>query len=158
MMIGPLWLDIVRKPWRRDFSDTGIWAQHLVLLGGLLWLLDRHAGIGPLQYLLGVGYPALGFAMLRSFYEHRPAEVPAHRVVINEAGWFWRLLYLNNNYHAVHHEAPELPWYRIRARYLAERGAVLRRNGGFLVVGYASLLRRHAFRTVDSPIHPRPGR
>ena len=24
MMIGPLWLDIVRKPWRRDFSDTGI--------------------------------------------------------------------------------------------------------------------------------------
>ena len=46
----------------------------------------------------------------------------------------------------------------LRARYLAERGAVLRRNGGFLVVGYASLLRRHAFRTVDSPIHPRPGR
>jgi fatty acid desaturase len=106
---------------------------------------------------MGVGYPALGLAMLRSFYEHRPAEAPAHRVVINEAGWFWRLLYLNNNYHAVHHEAPDLPWYGIRGRYLAERGAVLRRNGGFLVEGYGALLRRYALRTIDSPIHPQPG-
>lgn len=154
MMIGPLWLDIVRKPWRGDFSETGIWVQHLALLGGLLWVLDRHAGIGPLQYLLGIGYPALGLAMLRSFYEHRPAEAPAHRVVINEACWFWRLLYLNNNYHAVHHETPELPWYRLRARYLAERDDVIRRNAGFVVSGYGSLLRRHAFRIIDSPIHP----
>jgi len=156
MVIVPTWLDIVRKPWRGDFTQTRMWAQHLALLAVLLWALDRHAGIGPLQYSLAVGYPALGLSMLRSFYEHRPASRPAHRVVVNEAGWFWRLLYLNNNYHVVHHEMPELPWYRIRARYQADRENVLQRNGGFLVDGYGSLLRRHAFRPVDSPVHPPP--
>lgn len=154
MVIVPTWRDIVRKPWRGDFSQTGLWTQHLVLLGALLWALDRYAGIGPLQYLLAVGYPALGLAMLRSFYEHRPAADPAHRVVINEAGWFWRLLYLNNNYHAVHHATPQLPWYRIRTRYLAEREGVLKRNGNFLVPGYFVLLRRYAVEPIDSPVHP----
>jgi fatty acid desaturase len=154
MVIIPTWLDIVRKPWRGDFSQTRLWLQHGLLLGALLWALDRHAGIAPLRYLLGVGYPALGLAMLRSFYEHRPATLPAHRVVVNEAGWFLRLLYLNNNYHAVHHELPGLPWYRIRRHYLAEREAVLSRNGGFVVRGYAALLMRHALRPIDSPIHP----
>jgi fatty acid desaturase len=154
MVIVPTWLDIVRKPYRGDFTQTRMWAQHLVLLAGLLWALDRYAGIGPLQYSLAVGYPALGLSMLRSFYEHRPASQPAHRVVVNEAGWFWRLLYLNNNYHVVHHEMPELPWYEIPKRYQVDRQGVLQRNGGFLVSGYASLWRRHALRPVDSPVHP----
>ena len=154
MVIVPTWLDIVRKPWRGDFSHTAMWAQHLALLAAMLWAIDRFAGIGAWHYVLGVGYPALGLAMLRSFYEHRPAALPAHRVVVNEAGWFWRLLYLNNNYHAVHHEQPGLPWYRLRRHYLRERDGVLRRNGGFLVAGYGSLLRRHALCAVDSPVHP----
>jgi fatty acid desaturase len=156
LVIVPLWLDIVRKPWRGDFSQLRMWAQHLSLLGALLWALDRYAGIAPAQYLLGVGYPALGLAMLRSFYEHRPAADPAHRVVINEAGWFWRLLFLNNNYHAIHHEAPHVPWYRIRAHYLADRDRVLHRNGRFLVHGYGTLMRRHAVQAIDSPLHPEP--
>ncbi|MDB6001452.1 MAG: hypothetical protein JWP52_3151 [Rhizobacter sp.] len=154
MVIVPTWLDIVRRPWRGDFTQTRLWAQHLLLLAALLWALDRYAGIGPLHYMLVVGYPALGLAMLRSFYEHRPSADPAHRVVINEAGWFWRLLYLNNNYHAVHHELPSLPWYLIRKHYLVERDAILRRNGGFLLSGYAELLQRYAVEPVDSPVHP----
>lgn len=156
MVIVPTWLDIVRRPLRGDRSHLRPWALHLALLGGLLWALDRYAGVGPVQYLLAVGYPALGLAMLRSFYEHRPAALAAHRVVVNEAGPFWRLLYLNNNYHAVHHEMPGLPWYRLRSRYLADRDGVLRRNGGFLVGGYGTLMRRHAVTPIDSPVHPAP--
>ena len=109
---------------------------------------------GLLHYLLGIAYPALGLAMLRSFYEHRPAALPAHRIVINEAAWPWRLLYLNNNYHAVHHAHPGLAWYRIPADYRANRAAYLEGNGGFLLKGYARLLWRHALKPVDSPIHP----
>jgi fatty acid desaturase len=154
LVIVPTWLDIVRRPLLGDFMHTRMWAQHLVLLGALLFALDRWAGIGPLQYVFGVGYPALGLAMLRSFYEHRPADDPAHRVVVNEAGWFWRLLYLNNNYHAVHHEQPGLAWYRLRRHYLADRDGVLQRNGGFLLTGYAALWRRYAATPVDSPVHP----
>lgn len=156
MVIVPTWLDIVRRPLRGDFSQSRSWALHLALVGVMLLALDRLAGIGPVRYLLTVGYPALGLAMLRSFYEHRPAAHAVHRVVINEAGLFWRILYLNNNYHAVHHERPDLPWHLVRRFYLVHRAEVLRRNGGFLIPGYLWLMRRHAMTVVDSPVHPAP--
>ncbi len=156
MVIVPTWLDIVRRPLRGDFSQARSWAVHLVLLAAMLVALDRVAGIGPLRYLLTICYPALGLAMFRSFYEHRPAAEAAHRVVVNEAALFWRILYLNNNYHAVHHERPDLPWYLLRRFYLTNRPEVLRRNGGFVIPGYLSLVRRHAMTTVDSPVHPAP--
>ena len=154
LIIVPTWLDIARKPLRGDFTQSRDWLQHLVLLAAMFWFIESVAGINPLRYALTVGYPALGLAMLRSFYEHRPAERVAHRVVVNEAGWFWRMLYLNNNFHAVHHEQPGLAWHRIRHVYLSERSAVLARNGGFLIPGYLWLLRRHAFTPIDSPVHP----
>ena len=154
MVIVPTWLDIVRRPLHGDFSQSRSWALHLGLVAAMLFVLDRVAGIGPLRYLLTVGYPALGLAMLRSFYEHRPARDAAHRVVINEAGLFWRILYLNNNYHAVHHERPDLPWHLVRRFYVDNRAEVLARNGGFVIAGYLSLLRRHAMTTIDSPVHP----
>ena len=101
-----------------------------------------------------VSYPALGLAMLRSLHEHRPAARPAHRIAINEASSFWRLLYLNNNNHVVHHETPSMPWYRLRATYLADRSGYLQRNGGFLMPGYGHLLRRFALSPIDSPLLP----
>lgn len=154
MVIVPAWLDMVRRPLRGDFSQSRSWSVHLVLMGAMLFALDRYAGIGPLRYLLTIGYPALGLAMLRSFHEHRPALHAPHRVVINEAGLFWRILYLNNNYHAVHHERPDLPWHLVRRFYLQNRAEVLRRNGGFMIPGYVSLMKRYAMTTVDSPVHP----
>jgi fatty acid desaturase len=154
MVILPTWLDIVRRPLRGDFSQARSWLAHLALACLMLLALHRFAGIGPVTYLLTICYPALGLAMLRSFYEHRPARDAAHRVVVNEAGVFWRILYLNNNYHAVHHEKPNLPWYLLRQTYLRHRAEVLHRNGHFLVPGYFSLMKRFAVTPVDSPIHP----
>ncbi len=153
LAIVPTWADIVRKPLRGDWSHTASWAEHLLLLAGMLWALQHWAGIHPLHYLLIV-YPALGLAMLRSLYEHRPAARPAHRIAINEAGIFWRLLYLNNNFHVVHHETPTMPWYQLRSTYLADRAGYLQRNGGFLVPGYGHLLRRFALTPIDSPVLP----
>jgi fatty acid desaturase len=89
------------------------WAVHGALLAALMWVLAHYAQVAVWQYIVLTAYPALGLAMLRSLYEHRPAALPAHRIVVNESGWLWRLLYLNNNYHAVHHAHPGLAWYRI---------------------------------------------
>jgi fatty acid desaturase len=127
------------------------WLEHLLLLVLQLWAVSVYFGLPPWAYLLLVAYPGLGLALFRSFYEHRIAVHPNHRIVINEAAWPWRLLYLNNNYHAVHHAYPGLPWYDIAPLYWKERAHFLRENGGFFVPGYFYLFRHHALRPVDSP-------
>ena len=134
----------------RDGARIWTWVQHLVLLAGLLWAVHAATGM-PIGLYLAVGYAALGLACMRSLYEHRPAARPAHRIVVNEAGWFWRLLYLNNNYHAVHHARPGLPWYAIPAAYEAERARFVDGTGGFLITGYNRFFLRHLFTPVDAP-------
>ena len=93
LLFGPLlavwavWAQLPRALWRRDTTYARAWLVHLLLLALLLGLVQTVAGITPVHYLLGIAYPALGLAMMRSFYEHRPAAIPAHRIVINEAAW-----------------------------------------------------------------------
>jgi fatty acid desaturase len=158
LVIGPaiVIVSLLTKTCRQASSGEAgalkVWAIHLPLVALLLWALDTFAGISPWRYCFGMAYPALGLVMLRSLYEHRPGALPAHRTVINEAGIFWRLLFLNNNYHAVHHAYPELPWYRIPAAYAADRDGYHTRNGGFIVPGYGWLIRKFAWALVDSPV------
>lgn len=139
---------------RGEGAAWRLWGLHAVLLGGLLAGLWRWAGIPPWLYLPAVAYPALGLSMLRSFYEHRPAREPAQRSVLVEAGWPWRLLFLNNNLHLVHHDLPGLPWYLLPRVYSASRRAYRRRSGDFHLPGYGRLWRRHGWRPVDAPVHP----
>ena len=154
LTICGVWADVFTGPRRRGMVCVRTWAVHLVLLIAMLWWVQDRSGITPLHYLLGIAYPALGLAMLRSFYEHRPATLPAHRIVINDAALPWRLLYLNNNYHSVHHDHPSLAWHRIPAVYRDDRAGYLRRNDGFYLPGYGHVLWNYAFKPVDSPVHP----
>jgi fatty acid desaturase len=126
------------------------WAWHVPLLVLLLAVLQG-LGIHPLEYA-AVGYFAFGLAMQRSLYEHRPAPLPSQRTVINEASLFWRLLFLNNNYHVVHHMYPGLQWYRIGAVYRDSAGEFQVINGGFVLPGYGGLLTRSLVQPVDSPV------
>jgi len=138
-----------RETWRVR-AQAWTWIQHLGLLALVLWGVHASTGMPVWMYLLS-GYFALGLACMRSLYEHRPAARPAHRIVVNEAGWFWRLLYLNNNYHAVHHARPGLAWYAIPAAYHAERERFVDGTGGFLIPGYNRFFLRHLFTPVDAP-------
>lgn len=154
MSIASVLRDAVREPLDGHFRHLRMWLTHAALLALMLWAIDAWAGIHPLYYLLGVAYPALSLAMVRSYYEHRAAEDVKHRIVINEASWPMRMLYLNNNYHLVHHDLPSLPWYLLPEVYWADREAYLARCGGFRIAGYGELLRRFSFRAVDAPLHP----
>ena len=140
---------VQRASWRKGAAAWS-WAQHLGLLALVLWGVHASTGMPVWMYLLS-GYFALGLACLRSLYEHRPAARPAHRIVVNEAGWFWRLLYLNNNYHAVHHARPALAWYAIPAAYRAERERFINGTGSFVIPGYNHFFLRHLFTPVDTP-------
>jgi fatty acid desaturase len=161
-LIGPaivnvsLWSRTARALAGGDWGALKVWAVQLPLVALLLWALERNTAISAWHYCLGIAYPALGLAMLRSLYEHRPGALPAHRTVINEAAAPWRLLYLNNNYHVVHHAYPQVPWYQIPNLYAAERESWHTGNGGFVVPGYLHLIRNHAWRAIDNPVLAAP--
>ncbi|BBP78979.1 MULTISPECIES: fatty acid desaturase [Pseudomonas] len=151
-------LTLVREEGRRlrrgERRAWLMWLTHGALTVLMLVFVARHSIIPVWHYLLLVSIPALSVAMLRSYYEHRPHAEPEQRTVINEAGWPWSWLFLNNNLHLMHHDLPKLPWYFLPRVYRARRDQWLARSGGFLVKGYGELLRRHAVKAIDSPQHP----
>jgi fatty acid desaturase len=160
LLLGPAFAlaatarDALRNIARRDYRDVPAWLAHGAALAFLTIWLERVSGIAPWLFICAAGYPALALSSVRSFHEHRVAHGARHRTVINEAGWFWRLLFLNNNYHAVHHDLPAVPWYALRSVYVARRHDYLARNGGFLVRGYGEWLRRYAVKPVAHAAHP----
>ncbi|MGI4815672.1 MAG: fatty acid desaturase [Janthinobacterium lividum] len=142
-----------RRLARRDFRDAPMWAAHLCALAGLMYWLDRVCGIPPLLFVLGVGYPALSIASIRSFQEHRAHADVTQRTVINHAAWPWRLLFLNNNFHAVHHDLPGAPWFALPGIHRRHAADYLLRTGGFVVAGYSEWLRRYAFRPAARVVY-----
>ena len=159
LLLGPL-LDVAATfggMWqalrRGDRSAIAMWLLHGALLALLFFWMARQ-GFSPLWYLLMVSYPALALTKVRSFYEHRAADDPLARSVNNEAAWPWRMLFLNLNYHSVHHDLPGVPWYGLRRLYLRDREHYYQRNHGFRVAGYRVWLRQFWVRPVGVNVHP----
>lgn len=159
LLLAPL-LDIgqtLLSAWRafrlRQKAAMAMWTTHGLLLAGLFTLMAR-VDFSPLYFVAVVSYPALALTKVRSFFEHRAADDPLARSVINEAGLPWRVLFLNLNYHSVHHDLPGVPWYGLRKLYLLEKEGYRQRNHGFLVRGYGEWLRRFLFRAVEVNTHP----
>jgi fatty acid desaturase len=158
LLVGPAFaiaattIDAMRKVGRGDWREVPLWLAHGASLGGLAWWLHTACGIPVWLFMLGIGYGALSLSSIRSFYEHRVAEAVEHRTVLNEAAWFWRLLFLNNNFHLVHHDLPQVPWFALREVYEAARQQYVERSGGFLVKGYSEWSRRYGLTTVAHPV------
>ena len=158
LTLGP-WL-VVARCWRAEAARIAAgdarylrtWLLHAVmvtlLLGAIEWF-----GLPAWQYILLFAWPGLSLTLQRSYHEHRPAEDNARATAVVEAGPLFSLLYLNNNFHSVHHAHPGLAWYRIPALYRASREAWLAGNDGFVFSSYGALWRRHAL-TTRSPVHP----
>jgi fatty acid desaturase len=159
MLIGPL-LDIsatltgaLTALLRGDWRTVGMWGFHGVLLTGLLYWMSLH-GLSAGYFILAVSYPALSLTKVRSFYEHRAEHSPQARSTLNEAGFIWRLLFLNLNYHLVHHDLPGVPWFALRQVYFAEREAYIARSEGVVVKGYRQWFRQHSQKPVCVEAHP----
>lgn len=137
-----------------DGTAWRVWLGHGLFAGIVgLWLIAV-CRIPLWQYVLLYVYPGLALTLLRSFAEHRPAADQDHRTAIVEGGPLTRLLFLNLNLHAIHHEAAGLPWYALPAVYRRDREAVLVRNGGYRITGYGSLLMENFLTPRDHPVHP----
>ncbi|MFM0551261.1 fatty acid desaturase [Paraburkholderia sediminicola] len=159
LLVGPAFaiaatgMDALRRIRRGDWRDVPVWLAHFAALAALTAWLQHGCGIPVWIFVVGVGYGALSLGSIRSFQEHRAAQAHEHRSVINEAAWFWRLLFLNNNYHLVHHDLPHVPWFALRDVYETSRQQYIERSGGFLVKGYSEWLNLYAFSPVASPVY-----
>lgn len=160
LLLGPLRVIVelamheIPRLLRGEIEAWKLWGPHFAFCVLLLGSLQYYFGIPAWCYMLAVAYPALSLSMLRSFHEHRPAADPAQRCVINEASWPFRLMFLNNNFHLVHHDLPGLSWYLLPRVYRANRRAYCRRSGDFVFDGYIPLLSRYGVIPVDDPQHP----
>lgn len=160
VLIGPVLtlastlFDTYNRIRRGDLQEVPAWTAHALALIALASWLDRQCAIPPLLFLAGVGYPALSIALIRSFREHRYHPDPALRTVINHASWPWRLLFLNNTLHAVHHNLPSVPWFALPAVYRRQAAQYEARNAGYVVRGYGEWWHRFAFTPVDHVATP----
>jgi fatty acid desaturase len=100
------------RPWPGTPSFPRIWLRHFLAVGLLFWLIGTHGSLHPAAYFLAA-YFGMGLLMVRSFIEHQAVEKANQRSVIIETRGPLSLLFLNNNFHSVHHAYPSLAWYRI---------------------------------------------
>ena len=91
---------------------------------------------------------------IRTFLEHRAHEAHRARTVVVEDRGPLSLLFLNNNFHVVHHCHPNVPWYDLPALYRGNRDHYLRRNEGYVYRSYAQIFARYLLRAKDPVPHP----
>lgn len=131
-----------------------IWGGHLLLCAGMLIYLTLICAMPLWVYLICFALPGTALTLLRAFLEHQYSENPKHRTALVEAGWFWRLLFLNNSYHLVHHQNPAMPWYELPGEYARRRDTYRALNGGYVVPGYVSIAKTYGLRAKEPARHP----
>lgn len=136
-----------------DRTIAMVWAAHAAASVTLLAVIARFGEIGIIAYLVAA-YAGMGLLMVRTFLEHQAHERAGARSVIIEDRGFFALLFLNNNFHAVHHAYPSLAWYRLPGFFRQNRDRFLKRNRGYRYATYWTVLRRYAFRRKEPVAFP----
>lgn len=158
IVIGPalglcaFWSGDIRAIRRGDRAALWGWLLHVPPLALVLWLVS----LSPMPlwaYLLGT-YFAISLLKIRTFLEHRAHGKARGRTVVIEDRGLFALLFLNNNFHVVHHMHPRIAWYRLPAIYAAKRAHYLARNEGYRYRSYAQVFARYFLRPKDPVAHP----
>jgi len=118
----------------------------------LIWVLGFT--MMPLWAYCIAAYLGFGLLKIRTYLEHRAHEQFRARSVVVEDKGPLALLFLNNNFHAVHHMHPKAAWYKLPGIYAAKREHYLRRNEDYVYRSYAQIFRLFLFRAKDPVPHP----
>lgn len=159
LTVGPLvsQVSFMVTDWRmirggnKDVAMAWVW--HFVgLVPVLLWL----AYVSQMPVIAYVLSAYLGFSLIkiRTFLEHRAdASVNGRTVVVEDQGWL-AFLFLNNNFHLVHHLNPGVAWYKLPRMYFENVDDYIERNDGYRYASYADVFKRHFLRAKDQVPHP----
>jgi len=159
LLLGPLISQVVlmRNDWRAIRSHApgvlSAWLWHVAALVPValwLWLVADM----PLWAYLVASYIGLSILKIRTFLEHRAHERASGRTVIIEDRGPLAFIFLNNNFHVVHHMHPKVPWYRLPELYFINPERYLRRNEGYRYASYTEVFRRYFLRRKDPVPHP----
>lgn len=136
-------------------GDRAVRLAWLLHLPGLVLVLVWVA-LAPIPVWLYLIAAYCGWSLLkiRTFLEHRAHERASGRTVVIEDKGFFALLFLNNNYHVVHHMHPRVPWYELPALFRTKRDTYLTRNDGYYYRSYAEIFARYFLRAKDPVPHP----
>lgn len=129
------------------------WALHLPGLA-LVWIWLEWVGAMPGWAYVLAAYLGWSLLKIRTYLEHRAHDAARARTVIIESRGPLALLFLNNNFHVVHHMHPAVPWYSLPALYFGNRDHYLRRNDSYRYANYVEIFRQFLFRAKDPVPHP----
>ncbi len=143
--------DILRM--RRGERDVAWhWIAHLPGVVLTIWWVSL-SSVGLWTYLAAC-YGALSVLRIRTFLEHRAHERASGRSVIIEDRGVLAFLFLNNNFHAVHHKYPNVAWHQLPALYFAQKEQFIRRNQGYVYRSYGEVFAKYLVRVKDPVAHP----
>ena len=144
-IIPYFWYEEAQRLVRGDHRNLQAWIRHLLGIALTMSWIIGVCGIPFWEYLLLFVYPGTSLTLLRSFAEHRSHPDWQGRSAILEAEHLFGILYLYNNYHALHHNKPDVPWYKLPKLFRIEREQLLHRNDNYLIRGYLELLWKNLF-------------
>jgi len=127
------------------------WLWHLPAAALPVWWI-AYTGTFPLWAYFAAVYAGLAILKIRTFLDAHD-EARGRTVIIEDRGPL-ALLFLNNNYHAVHHIHPQVSWFDLPALFRAGRARYLQINDGYFYRSYAEIFRPHFFKPKDPVPHP----
>ena len=136
-------------------GEARIWQSYGLHLGGVALALGVVSMLGmPIWAYLIAAYLAASLLKIRTFLEHRAHEFSRARTAIVEDRGPLSYLFLNNNFHAVHHCMPNLAWYDLPRIYADKIEFFQRRNEAYVYRSYGQIFLRYLFRAKDPVPHP----
>ncbi|WP_420861228.1 fatty acid desaturase [Algirhabdus cladophorae] len=125
-------------------------------IGGMSIAIGFLSGVAglPIWAYVSAAYLGMSWLKIRTFLEHQAHDRAAARSVIIEDRGPLALLFLNNNYHAVHHAHPQIVWHKLPKVFAQKRDLFLRRNGGYSYKSYGQIFGQYALRQKDPVAHP----
>ena len=129
------------------------WGLNAVGVAMVLVWLWTVGSMPVLAYVVSV-YLGTSLLKIRTFLEHRAHEKFRARTVIIEDRGPLSYLFLNNNFHVIHHCMPNVPWYDLPGLYAARREHYQRRNEAYVYRSYGDIFRLYFLRAKDPVPHP----
>ena len=158
LAIGPVigTAAFLKSDWDQRYTDPRVirgWVLHLPALAIALVWLTLIADMPFWAYVISA-YLGLSILRIRTFLEHQAHEKARGRTVIIDDRGPLALLFLNNNYHVLHHIHPRVPWYQLPKLFRKNPERYLSQNDGYFFKSYAEIFARYFFRKKDPVPHP----